>query len=79
MARRFTTSTLLSIRNTTAKSRHSRENGNLEALVPIGFEFMKQALQTRLRPRPGDNRHRGHQPSPRLVKFIGIIGPKCAF
>ena len=22
------------------------ENGNLEALAPIGFEFMKQALQT---------------------------------
>ena len=24
------------------------ENGNLEALVPIGFEFKKQALQTHL-------------------------------
>ena len=30
-----------------AKPRHSRENGNLEAGVPIGFEFMKQALETR--------------------------------
>ncbi len=36
-----------------AKSRHSRENGNLEALVPIGFEFMKHALQTSLRPSLG--------------------------
>ena len=30
-----------------AKSRHSRENGNLEALAPIGFEFMKHPLETR--------------------------------
>ena len=29
------------------KSRHSRENGNLEAGVPVGFELMKQALETR--------------------------------
>ena len=30
-----------------AISRHSRENGNLEALAPIGFEFMKHPLQIR--------------------------------
>ena len=31
-----------------AKSRHSRENGNLEALAPIGFEFMKHPRTGRL-------------------------------
>ena len=30
-----------------AKSRHSRENGNLEAGIPVGFKFVKHALRSR--------------------------------
>ena len=56
------------------KSRHSRENGNLEVGVPVGFEFMKQALQTRPGagrgnlPPAGRSPPHGKAPSPDLIR-----------